>query len=436
MTTTRPEIQIEGSLDGEHWLPYKFRYKPGLPERAPRWVAPFQPRLDWQMWFAALGNLRQNPWFAGLVLGLLQGSTPVLDLLEPSPFGTKPPKFVRAMVYEYQFTNFDEHARTGDYWKRELKGMYSPRRACGASLCINQVPAHPERYNNPCAAPHPPANDTRRTATNPAQSGPSRGGREDGRFWRLGHAGAVLRHHRRAPRGARTPSGCSTSATWARSRSAGPKRWTLVNYVTTNDAAKLHIGQAHYSGLLYEHGGFVDDILVHKVADDHYFLCVNASNQDKDYEHIRGAQPFGMRRWRIAGPRYAQIAVQGPQGAGDAAEADARPIWLRSGITGSRTARSRDVPARIARTGYTGEDGFEIYVAPEEAPQRVERAPGRGRGVRHQALRAGRAQHAAPGSGDGALRPRDRRLDHAARSRASAGSSSSTRATSSGSAAL
>src|SRR5450755_3394854 len=66
----------------------------------------------------------------------------------------------------------------------------------------------------------------------------------------------------------------------------GPEDLKLVNYITTNDASKLKLGQAHYSALLYEHGGFVDDILVHKVADDHFFLCVNASNQDKDYEHI------------------------------------------------------------------------------------------------------------------------------------------------------
>src|ERR1700752_1452479 len=69
----------------------------------------------------------------------------------------------------------------------------------------------------------------------------------------------------------------------------GPEAEKLVDYVTTNSAAKLKIGQAQYSGLLYEHGGFVDDILVHKVADDHYFLCVNASNQEKDYEHIAAA---------------------------------------------------------------------------------------------------------------------------------------------------
>src|ERR1700722_661022 len=91
----------------------------------------------------------------------------------------------------------------------------------------------------------------------------------------------------------------------------GPEALQLVNYVATNDASTLVVGQAHYSGLLYEHGGFVDDILVHKDADDHYFLCVNASNQDKDYEHIIGHNKFDCTV-ENAGPRYAQIAVQGP----------------------------------------------------------------------------------------------------------------------------
>src|SRR5882724_7469967 len=72
----------------------------------------------------------------------------------------------------------------------------------------------------------------------------------------------------------------------------GPEALKLVNYVATNDASKLKLGQAYYSGLLYEHGGFVDDILVHKVADDHFFLCVNASNQDKDFEHIAAHNKF------------------------------------------------------------------------------------------------------------------------------------------------
>ena len=101
----------------------------------------------------------------------------------------------------------------------------------------------------------------------------------------------------------------------------GPEAAKLTDYVTTNAVHKLKLGQAHYSGLLYEHGGFVDDILVHKVADDHYFLCVNASNQDKDFEHIAAQNHFDAVV-ENDGARYAQIAIQGPKAQGDAAETD------------------------------------------------------------------------------------------------------------------
>src|SRR5436305_2772448 len=87
----------------------------------------------------------------------------------------------------------------------------------------------------------------------------------------------------------------------------GPEAAKLTDYVTTNAVSKLKLGQAHYSGLLYQTGGFVDDILVHKVADDHFFLCVNAGNQDKDYDHIAGQNRFDCTV-ENAGARYAQIA--------------------------------------------------------------------------------------------------------------------------------
>src|SRR5580698_9461693 len=92
----------------------------------------------------------------------------------------------------------------------------------------------------------------------------------------------------------------------------GPEAEKLTDFVTTNSVKKLKHGQAHYSGLLYEHGGFVDDILVHKVADDRFFLCVNASNQDKDFEHIRSHNHFDCEV-DFASPRYAQLAIQGPK---------------------------------------------------------------------------------------------------------------------------
>ncbi|MGE5647761.1 MAG: glycine cleavage system aminomethyltransferase GcvT [Acidobacteriota bacterium] len=145
----------------------------------------------------------------------------------------------------------------------------------------------------------------------------------------------------------------------------GPEALALADYVTTNSVARLKQGQIQYSALLYEHGGFVDDILVHKVADDHLFLCVNASNQEKDCEHISAANRF-RAEVDFASERYAQIAVQGPRALATLKKLTATDIgamryyWFTDGeVAGA--------PARIARTGYTGEDGFEIYIAPAEA---------------------------------------------------------------------
>jgi lipase maturation factor 1 len=126
MTTSRPEIIIEGSDDGQNWLEYEFKYKPGDLKKSPPWVAPYQPRLDWQMWFAALGNYQQNPWFINLTARLLQGSPDVIRLLEKSPFSTRPPNYLRAVLYEYRFTDLHTRRATGDWWQRELKGLYLP----------------------------------------------------------------------------------------------------------------------------------------------------------------------------------------------------------------------------------------------------------------------------------------------------------------------
>src|SRR5262249_52823091 len=99
MTTSRREIIIEGSHDGQTWQPYEFRYKPGDLKRRPGFVAPHQPRLDWQMWFAALSDYRSNPWFMNFCVRLLQGSQEVLRLLKRNPFPDKPPRYLRAVVY-------------------------------------------------------------------------------------------------------------------------------------------------------------------------------------------------------------------------------------------------------------------------------------------------------------------------------------------------
>jgi len=126
MTTSRPEIIVEGSNDGTSWLAYEFKHKPGDVKRCPGFVAPHQPRLDWQMWFAALGTSRQNPWFMNFCARLLEGSPEVLALLDKNPFPDKPPRFIRAALYDYRFMNFAERRATGAWWKREERGLYLP----------------------------------------------------------------------------------------------------------------------------------------------------------------------------------------------------------------------------------------------------------------------------------------------------------------------
>jgi hypothetical protein len=120
MTTTRPEIIVEGSNDGENWLAYEFRYKPGDTRRAPPILAPHQPRVDWQMWFAALGTVQQNRWFVLFVEKLLRGEPAVLHLVAWDPFHGAPPKYIRARVFQYHFTRLGEPG----WWKREEPGVY------------------------------------------------------------------------------------------------------------------------------------------------------------------------------------------------------------------------------------------------------------------------------------------------------------------------
>ena len=126
MTTSRPEIIVEGSSDGLQWRPYEFRWKPGDPFRRPRFVAPHQPRLDWQMWFAALGGYEENPWLIAFLRRLLAGSPDVRGLLANDPFPRDPPRYVRALVYDYRFTTRAERSSTGAWWRRELRGLYCP----------------------------------------------------------------------------------------------------------------------------------------------------------------------------------------------------------------------------------------------------------------------------------------------------------------------
>ena len=125
MTTTREEIVVEGSDDGVTWLAYEFPYKPGEVTRRPVFVAPHQPRLDWQMWFAALSDYRRQIWFESFLARILQGQPEVLALMERNPFPDRPPRYVRALKYDYRFTDRATRAATGAWWTRTPAGEYA-----------------------------------------------------------------------------------------------------------------------------------------------------------------------------------------------------------------------------------------------------------------------------------------------------------------------
>ncbi len=126
MTTTRDEIIIEGSADGKNWLPYEFKFKPGDLQAPPCIIAPMQPRLDWQMWFAALAPLDRSPWFAHFMVRLFQGSPEVLALLKSNPFPNQPPKFLRAQLYRYDFSDSNELFGQGQWWRRQYLDRFAP----------------------------------------------------------------------------------------------------------------------------------------------------------------------------------------------------------------------------------------------------------------------------------------------------------------------
>lgn len=126
MNTERREIVIEGSRDGQNWMPYEFRYKPGDLSKPLGWNIPHQPRLDWQMWFAALGQPSRNAWFPQFLNRLRAGSRTVLALMDNDPFPDQPPAYLRARLYRYRFTTRLERSTHGQVWQRELLGDYDP----------------------------------------------------------------------------------------------------------------------------------------------------------------------------------------------------------------------------------------------------------------------------------------------------------------------
>jgi lipase maturation factor 1 len=126
MTTTRYEIVIEGSHDGHRWEEYLFYYKPSEITRRPRRISPYQPRLDWQVWFLPFSRYHSERWFQSFLYHLLKGTPDVLKLLRHNPFSSDPPKYLRVLMYVYEFSSFDEKKRKGCWWKRAYIEQYTP----------------------------------------------------------------------------------------------------------------------------------------------------------------------------------------------------------------------------------------------------------------------------------------------------------------------
>jgi hypothetical protein len=126
MTRGRYEIEFQGSNDGQGWTPYLFRYKPQALNEAPRIYAPYQPRFEWNLWFASLGDWQQNDLVPETEERLLENDRDVLNLFRGNPFAQAPPRYVRAVLWQYWFTSMDEKRRTGNWWRRNLMGLYAP----------------------------------------------------------------------------------------------------------------------------------------------------------------------------------------------------------------------------------------------------------------------------------------------------------------------
>lgn len=126
MTPHRYQIEFQGSNDGHTWTAYPFRYAPQNVAEPPRIYAPYQPRFDWNLWFASLGSWTQYPSVPRTEILLLKNDPAVLSLFADNPFPETPPREVRAVIWQYWFTTMDEKRTTGRWWRRKLLGPYAP----------------------------------------------------------------------------------------------------------------------------------------------------------------------------------------------------------------------------------------------------------------------------------------------------------------------
>jgi len=155
MTHERYEIEFQGSRDGKTWIPYPFGHKPQDVYKAPGIYAPYQPRFDWNLWFASLGSWREYPWTVVVEEALLKNDQAILQLFANDPFGNQPPQMVRAVIWQYWFTDRAERRASGAWWKREMRGLYCPALIMGPDGKIGaddspQVqPATPEKSPRP-----------------------------------------------------------------------------------------------------------------------------------------------------------------------------------------------------------------------------------------------------------------------------------------------
>jgi len=148
MTRGRYEIEFQGSNDGQSWTPYPFRFKPQALDKAPAVYAPYQPRFEWNLWFASLGDWQQNELVPQTEERLLANDQDVLALFQANPFPQAPPRYLRVVLWQYWFTSMEEKRRTGNWWKRELLGLYAPeimRQPDGKFSAVEwpeELPAH------------------------------------------------------------------------------------------------------------------------------------------------------------------------------------------------------------------------------------------------------------------------------------------------------